>query len=113
MLNAFAEVNPEFSRIIQATKKESFSLESLDGWPHITLTLEGDNGDVDLTVRPQNYWQLNAAPDGSTSLVLQTSGHNTQGVLGLPLMNNYFCVFDRSADDGQGVIKFAPINSDI
>lgn len=31
-----------------------------------------------------------------------------QSILGLPLMNNYYVVFDRSLDS-QGVIRFAPI----
>ena len=28
-------------------------------------------------------------------------------ILGLPLMNGYFTIFDGEADDGRGVIKFA------
>jgi hypothetical protein len=31
-----------------------------------------------------------------------------QSILGLPLMNNYYTVFDRSLDPG-GVIRFAAI----
>jgi hypothetical protein len=31
-----------------------------------------------------------------------------QSILGLPLMNNYYCVFDRS-QDSYGIIRFAPI----
>jgi hypothetical protein len=30
-------------------------------------------------------------------------------IFGLPLMNNYFTIFDRSVDRGLGVIKCAPI----
>ena len=32
-----------------------------------------------------------------------------QSVLGLPLLNNYYTVFDRSGKAGRGVIKFAAI----
>jgi hypothetical protein len=34
---------------------------------------------------------------------------NGQSILGLPLLNNYFTIFDRSVDQGLGVIGFAPI----
>ena len=32
-----------------------------------------------------------------------------QSILGLPLFNNYYTVFDRSQGKGKGVISFAPI----
>jgi hypothetical protein len=32
-----------------------------------------------------------------------------QSVLGLPLLNNYFTVFDRSRGTGRGIIKFAAL----
>jgi len=32
-----------------------------------------------------------------------------QSILGLPLLNNYFTIFDRSVDKGLGAIAFATI----
>ena len=34
-------------------------------------------------------------------------GGKKQSVRGLLVMNNKFCIFDRSADNGMGVIKVA------
>jgi hypothetical protein len=36
-----------------------------------------------------------------------TQGNDGQAILGLPLMNGYFTVFDGEADGGMGQIKFA------
>jgi len=35
-------------------------------------------------------------------------GEAHQSILGLPLLNNYYTVFDRSAHS-HGVVRFAPI----
>jgi hypothetical protein len=84
----------------------------LSAWPTITFVLEGALGsDVSLEVAPDTYWQTNCPKPGYASAVL--FGDNGQGggqsILGLPLMNNYFTVFDRSVDQGLGVISFATI----
>jgi len=67
--------------------------------------------DVRLVVTPDTYWQTNSPKAGHASAVL--FGDNGQGggqsILGLPLMNNYFTVFDRSVDRGLGVVSFAKI----
>ena len=77
-------------------------------WPVLTFVLEGALGsDVTLEVTPQTYWQTNAPKAGHASLAFgQEDGPS---LLGLPLMNNYFTVFDRSVDKGRGVISFARI----
>jgi len=46
---------------------------------------------------------------GQASFAIGSSGM-PQSILGLPLMNNHSCVFDRS-QDAYGVIRFAPISS--
>jgi hypothetical protein len=84
----------------------------LESWPTITFVLEGALGsDVKLAVTPETYWQTNSPKAGYATAVLE--GDNGQGggvsILGLPLMNNYFTVFDRSVDKGVGVVSFAPI----
>jgi len=84
----------------------------LSSWPTITFVLEGALGtDVKLTVTPDTYWQTNSPKPGYATAVL--FGDNGQGggqsILGLPLMNNYYTVFDRSVDKGLGVVSFAKI----
>jgi hypothetical protein len=75
-------------------------------WPDLTFVLEGVTGDVSLTVKPDQYWQVNAPEKGyAMSPLLSTDGG--QSILGLPLMNRYFTVHDRSANQGRGVLKFA------
>ena len=76
--------------------------------PNITFTLEGLSGSVELEMTPETYFQPNSGKCGHTANLLKNT---TQGpnILGLPLMNNYFSVFDRAANNGQGVIKFSPI----
>jgi len=82
----------------------------LAAWPTITFVLEGALGqDVSLAVAPDTYWQTNSPKAGYASLVLYGQGGG-QSILGLPLMNNYYTVFDRSVDKGLGVVSFAPIN---
>jgi hypothetical protein len=85
----------------------------LSAWPTLTFVLEGALGsDVKLDVTPDTYWQTNSPKAGFATAVL--FGDNGQGggqsILGLPLMNNYFTIFDRSVDKGLGAISFAPIS---
>ncbi len=80
----------------------------LDDWPVLTFVLEGALGsDVTLEVTPQTYWQTNAPKAGHASLAF--GKEDGPSILGLPLMNNYFTVFDRSVNKGRGVVSFARI----
>jgi len=84
----------------------------LTEWPPITFVLEGALGaDVNLVVTPNTYWQTNSPKPGYASAVLfgDAGQGGGQSILGLPLMNNYFTIFDRSVDKGLGVISFAKI----
>jgi hypothetical protein len=86
---------------------------NLSEWPPITFTLEGALGtDVNLIVTPETYWQTNCPKRGyADSVLFGDSGQGGgQSILGLPLMNNYFTIFDRSVDKGLGVVSFAKIN---
>jgi aspartyl protease len=78
----------------------------LPTWPAITFILQGDTGDVSLQVPPSNYWQINAEKVGA-AMVAITQGQAGLAILGLPLMNGYFTIFDGEADGGRGVVKFA------
>jgi len=81
-------------------------------WPNIHFTLEGRNGeDIRLTCTPQTYWQSDypAAGQATFQIISPVQGEDAnQSVLGLPLLNNYYTVFDRSLDS-YGMIRFAPI----
>jgi hypothetical protein len=79
---------------------------NLAAWPTITFVLQGDAGDVKLDVPPSNYWQVNTQQAGSAAAAI-TPGQAGLAILGLPLMNGYFTIFDGEADGGKGVVKFA------
>jgi hypothetical protein len=74
----------------------------------LTFVLQGDPGDVKLLVKPENYWQMDAGQAGVVQSGLWL-GSGAQSILGLPLMNGYFTIFDCSANHGLGVVKFAAI----
>jgi len=82
---------------------------NLASWPPITFVMQGDAGDIRLTVTPENYWQTDAPEKGYASAVIFSDNGqlNGQSILGLPLLNGYFTIFDRSVDQGLGAIKFA------
>jgi hypothetical protein len=92
----------------------SMSKLNLADWPTITFVLEGALGvDVKLAVTPENYWQTDAPRKGqATAVLFGDSGQGGgQSILGLPLMNNYFTIFDRSVNKGLGVISFAAVKT--
>jgi hypothetical protein len=82
-------------------------LGDLSQWPNLTFILEGTGNDVSLVVSPVNYWQTNTQRVGAAVAAI-TPGDGAPNILGLPLMNGYFTIFDGAANDGRGVIKFAP-----
>jgi hypothetical protein len=117
ILKGLKQLNPAFAQAIAdyaAAAKQEQGLPAaklnLKQWPNIHFTLTGENGeDVQLTCSPQTYWQMDFPNPGQAAF--QINGpldHANQSILGLPLMNNYYTVFDRSLDS-QGVIRFAPI----
>jgi hypothetical protein len=83
---------------------------NLANWPNLNLTFEGANGSpVTLTITPGNYWQFDAIQQGMAIANMYGDGGQMggQSILGLPLFNGYFVVFDRTALNGHGVINFA------
>jgi hypothetical protein len=83
----------------------------LPAWPDITFVMQGETKtqDVALKVVPGDYWQINA-PKVGAALPAITVGDDGFAILGLPLMNGYFTVFDGEADKGRGAIRFAKSN---
>jgi hypothetical protein len=96
------------SALAAALKNEPVSVSKLDlpSWPTISFVLQGDTGDVTLNVTPDNYWQVDAGKVGEALLGF-TPGQPGLSILGLPLMNGYFTIFDGEADGGVGSILFA------
>ena len=100
--------NSELTHVMRSGYLKMSSLKLAD-WPPITFVMQGDGGDVKLVVTPQNYWQTDAPQKGYATAAIMSDGGQLEGqsILGLPLMNGYFTIFDRSVDKGLGVIKFA------
>jgi hypothetical protein len=118
IINSFQKLDPWFVKLInrsnqlnQKNKAIATSSLKLEKWPDIIFILAGENGeDVKLTCTPDTYWQTDFPAGGQA--MFQISGPIEEGlnqsILGLPLMNNYYCVFDRSLDS-YGIIRFAKI----
>ncbi|GAB3036855.1 pepsin-like aspartic protease [Bowmanella dokdonensis] len=111
----FYALNPGFKALLAPF--QSFSGEevgiplaqlNLKEWPPLYLDFTGEQGQsVRLTLSPQTYWQIHAPQPNQAYFKLTTMpSWPNQSILGLPLLNNYYCLFDRSAS-GTGAIRFA------
>jgi hypothetical protein len=115
ILQGLQQRNPAFIQAIETASKTRSGISTaslnLAQWPNIYFTLEGENGkEVELACTPQTNWQTDFPAAGRA--VFQISGpldQANQSILGLPLMNNYYTVFDRT-QEVNGVIRFAKIN---
>jgi hypothetical protein len=113
VLNALQKLNPAFRAFFtQANGTGSVEVSQLNlaGWPNINFILSGPKGeDVTLTCTPQTYWQVDFPKAGWAAFQIRGPvDAANQSILGLPLLNNYYTVFDRS-DGTDGVIRFAKI----
>jgi hypothetical protein len=114
ILQGLQQRNPAFIRAVDASLRARDGVPAaalnLADWPDIYFTLEGEHGqDVELACTPQTYWQTDFPAAGRATCQLSGPLDNAnQSILGLPLMNNYYTVFDRS-QDVNGVIRFARI----
>ena len=77
-------------------------------WPNILFTFAGyNNTPVSLTLTPHSYWQSHAPQCGQASFKLMTlPGWAAQTIIGLPLMCEYYTVFDRAVGE-LGEVAFA------
>jgi Eukaryotic aspartyl protease len=113
IMKSLQELNPQFVQLAERALKSETGIPSsqvdLTTWPGITFTLAGENGEgIALTCAPQTYWQTDSPSAGRVAFQILPGGQMPQSILGLPLMNNYYTVFDRSLDP-SGVIRFATI----
>jgi hypothetical protein len=110
VISSLQALNPTFTAQIEAASRGTLTSEQLqlEQWPDITFTLTGEGGKpVSLTCAPATYWQVDAPRAGQASFLIFNS-QGVQSILGLPLLNNYYTVFDRTQDP-YGVIRFAAI----
>jgi hypothetical protein len=110
ILADFAALSPSLGQVAQAAAQSQQGIPNsqvdLAAWPTLTFTLQGAaGGSVTLTCAPQNYWQLDAFQAGTAVLQINDMGM-TQTILGLPLFNGYYVVFDRALGPA-GVVSFA------
>ena len=78
-------------------------------WPVLHLRFEAPDGsETSLRCEPDHYWQRNGMVAGQSQFLLlrQVPGWPNQSVLGLPLLCDRYCVFDRSTG-GNGRIRLA------
>jgi hypothetical protein len=111
MLNAFISKfttaqQQQLKSAIHDEKLLDNSAINLADWPTITFVLQGATDDVRINVIPSDYWQVNSQQAGATAIAISPNADGN-AILGLPLMNGYFCIFDGEADGGMGAIKFA------
>jgi hypothetical protein len=115
ILAAFGAVDANFPTMLK-----TYALGSSQGvdqtrinrsqWPDLKFTLQGASGSpATLTVPPGDYWQFDAGQKGVALANVFGDGGGLGGmsILGLPLLNAYYTVFDRTLGGGRGVISFA------
>ncbi|MDO6777158.1 pepsin-like aspartic protease [Shewanella sp. 3_MG-2023] len=63
---------------------------------------------ITLTCKPHDYWQLNSPLQGKAcfKIIGKLPQWGNQSLIGLPLLNNYYVIFDRE-EHKTGVIRFA------
>ncbi|MDF2179412.1 pepsin-like aspartic protease [Aliiglaciecola sp. CAU 1673] len=115
LLTALTDINADFATLLKPF--ETFTGEEvgidmagldLTQWPPIHFTFAGERAEpVTLTMSPDTYWQVHAPkPNQAYFKFTQVPGWPNQTIVGLPFLNNYYSIFDRS-EDTTGVIHFA------
>jgi hypothetical protein len=112
IIAALQKLNPSFITLINTADASGLPMTQLNlaEWPNINFILGGiTNNEVTLTCTPSTYWQVNYPKPGIATF--QVSGSQAEAnlsIFGLPLMNNYYTVFDRSTNK-NGIVRFAAI----
>jgi hypothetical protein len=115
IMSSLQTLSAQFVKLAEKALKSDTGIPSsqvnLAKWPSITFTLAGEQGeDIPLTCAPDTYWQTDNPAAGRAVFQISSGQQMPQSILGLPLMNNYYTVFDRSLDPA-GVIRFAKIKA--
>lgn len=118
LLEQFIDFNPDFEEILSAFREftgEEIGIPitsvNLDSWPNLFIEVQGiDDNLVTLKLDPRTYWQTHAPQANEISFKITTLPNwPNQGILGLPLMNNYYTIFDREfalKADHLGRVRF-------
>jgi len=112
VMSALRVFNPALADIAKQTQHDVFPVANLNlrDWPDITFLLaDKDNNPVPLSCSPTTYWQFDA-PEAGQAIFQILNSNGVQSILGLPLLNNYYTVFDRE-NDPYGRVRFAKISS--
>ena len=112
VISGLGSLNADFATLVnEATSKGAVPQCSLNlsSWPDISFVLQGaDGSDVTIACAPTTYWQTDASQAGDATFQISDGVSYPVSILGLPLFNNYYTVFDRTRDS-HGTISFAPI----
>ncbi len=115
LMTAFGKIDPSFPDLLRQYSQNSAQTcdqgqIDLAKWPPITFTLQGiDGSPCDLTVGPKSYWQFDVTQKGRAMACIVGDGNSSGGesILGLPLLAEYYTVFDRNLNGGRGAVRFA------
>jgi Eukaryotic aspartyl protease len=114
VLAAFGSVDANFPTMLKTHALGGQGVDQtrikLAEWPDLKFSLQGGDGSpVTLTVAAGDYWQFDAGQKGVALANVFGDGGSLGGmsILGLPLLNAYYTVFDRTLGGGRGMISFA------
>ena len=117
VLAAFAQFDARLPAVVErfqqafAQQQQGIANADVDAldWPSLHFYLQAPDGsETRLTCDAEQYWPRNAMQAGQAYFLLMNQLPNwpNQSILGLPLLAERYCVFDRSGKDG-GVIRMA------
>jgi hypothetical protein len=111
VIAAIQSLGEKFAMTVNSVISRGYVRETainLAEWPDISFVMQGaDGSDVTLTCAPSTYWQTDAPQKGYVVFQINKTTWPI-AILGLPLFNNYYTVFDRTQNP-YGTINFAPI----
>jgi len=117
VIAAFARHDPHLVAVIERFQK-AFALQQqgianaeVDAleWPDLHFVLQAPDGsETVLTCTQEHYWPRNAMRAGQAYFLIadQLKNWPNQSILGLPLLAERYCVFDRGAGD-NGCVRVA------
>jgi Eukaryotic aspartyl protease len=113
VIAAIQSLGEKFAMTVNSVISRGYVRETainLAEWPDISFVMQGaDGSDVTLTCAPSTYWQTDAPQKGDVVFQINKTSWPL-AILGLPLFNNYYTVFDRTQNP-YGTINFAPITA--
>lgn len=111
-------MNPSFGEVLDAfpdQRRSEIGIDidrvTLSEWPDLLMTFSGPNHESHtLSLSADTYWQVHAPEHGQITykLLPQIAHWPNQSIIGLPLLNNYYVMFDRSNTE-LGRVRFARV----